>query len=117
MSVFQRYRIDPGGRKVALYFTGWKRAGENLADVLKQRAAELEAPIQMCDAFVAELAELIETLLAECRYVLESLGAVYGFNAGAKDFGLTPEERLKFHQTHSGPVMEDMRQWMEAQFA
>jgi len=37
-----------GGWKIALYFTGWKHAGENLADVLKQRAAELDAPIQMC---------------------------------------------------------------------
>src|SRR5271168_5225829 len=35
---------------IALYFTGWKHAGENLADVLKQRAADLKAPIQMCDA-------------------------------------------------------------------
>jgi transposase len=34
--------------RIALYFTGWKHAGENLADVLKQRAAELKAPIQMC---------------------------------------------------------------------
>jgi transposase len=38
------------GRKVALYFTGRQHAGENLADVLKQRAAELAGPIQMCDA-------------------------------------------------------------------
>jgi hypothetical protein len=39
-----------GGWKIALYFTGWKHAGENLADVLRRRAAELDAPIQMCDA-------------------------------------------------------------------
>ena len=39
-----------GGRKIALYFTGWKHAGENLADVLRWRAAELDVPIQMCDA-------------------------------------------------------------------
>jgi len=125
-----------GGWKIALYFTGWKHAGENLADVLKQRAAELEAPIQMCDALSRNSPKLIETLLAnclahgrrqftevaesfpgECRYVLESLGAVYGFDAEAKDLGLTPEERLTFHQTHSAPVMESLRQWMENQFA
>ena len=40
--------ICAGGWKIALFFTGWKHAGENLADVLKARAAELEAPIQMC---------------------------------------------------------------------
>jgi transposase len=125
-----------GGWKIALYFTGWKHAGENLADVLKQRAAELKAPIQMCDALSRNSPKLIETVLAnclahgrrqftevadsfpdECLYVLESLGAVYGFDAEAKDLGLAPEERLQFHQTHSAPVMEDLRQWMEAQFA
>ena len=122
--------------RIALYFTGWKHAGENLADVLKQRAAELKAPIQMCDALSRNSPKLIETLLAnclahgrrqftevadsfpdECRYVLESLGAVYGFDAEAKDLGLTAEERLMFHQMHSAPVMEDLRQWMETQFA
>ena len=35
-------------RRVALYFTGRQHAGENLADVLHKRAAELSAPIQMC---------------------------------------------------------------------
>jgi transposase len=37
-----------GGWKIALYFSGWKHAGENLADVLKQRAPGLAPPIQMC---------------------------------------------------------------------
>ena len=38
------------GRKITLFFSGDKHAGENLGDVLKQRAAELPPPIQMCDA-------------------------------------------------------------------
>jgi hypothetical protein len=54
------------GWKIALYFTGWKHAGENLADVLKQRATESEAPIQMCDALSRNSPKLIETLLANC---------------------------------------------------
>ncbi|MGC8550745.1 MAG: hypothetical protein ACP5M4_13710, partial [Acidobacteriaceae bacterium] len=37
------------GRKIALYFTGSRHAGENLTEVLKQRSAELPSPIQMCD--------------------------------------------------------------------
>ena len=36
--------------RIALYFTGWKHAGGNPADVLKQRAVELATTIQMCDA-------------------------------------------------------------------
>jgi hypothetical protein len=124
-----------GGWKIALYFSGWKHAGENLADVLKQRAPGLAPPIQMCDALSRNSPKLVETLLAnclahgrrqftevadsfpdECRYVLESLGAVYGFDAEAKDRGLTAEERLEFHQAHSVPVMEDLRRWMENRF-
>lgn len=38
------------GQKIALYFTERQHAGENMADVLQQRAAELSPPIQMCDA-------------------------------------------------------------------
>jgi hypothetical protein len=36
------------GGKIALYFTGRQHAGENLAEVLKQRAQHLGPPIQMC---------------------------------------------------------------------
>ena len=124
--------------RIALYFTGWKHAGENLADVLKRRAAELDAPIQMCDALSRNTPKLagVEVLLAnclahgrrqfvevaanfpdECRYVLETLGAVYGFDAEAKRRGFTPEQRLLLHQTNSTPLMDGLREWMEAQFA
>ena len=37
------------GRQIALFFTGVRHAGENLAQVLAHRAADLPAPIQMCD--------------------------------------------------------------------
>jgi transposase len=124
--------------RIALYFTGWKHAGENLADVLKRRAAELDAPIQMCDALSRNTPKLpdVEVLLAnclahgrrqvvdvaanfpeECRYVLETLGAVYRFDAEAKQRGLTAEERLLSHQTNSAPLMDELHEWMEAQFA
>ena len=38
------------GRRIALFFSGRQHAGENLKDVLSQRAKELGPPIQMCDA-------------------------------------------------------------------
>jgi transposase len=52
------------GWKIALYFSGWKHAGENLADVLKQRTPGLAPPVQMCDALSRNSPKLIETLLA-----------------------------------------------------
>ena len=54
--------------RIALYFTGWKHAGENLGEVLKQRARELAPPIQMCDALSRNTPKLegVQTLLANC---------------------------------------------------
>jgi hypothetical protein len=127
------------GQKIALYFTGRQHAGENLAGVLKQRVAELRPPIQMSDALsrnVLKLAggveilvanclahgrrqfvEVVQNFPAECRYVLEMLGQVYGYETEARERGLTPVERLRFHQQHSGPVMEELHGWLEAQLS
>ena len=126
------------GCRIGLFFTGRKHAGENLADVLKQRAAGLEAPIQMCDALSRNLPKLPEKLeiivghcLAharrhfvevtasfpqECRFVLESLGEVYGYDEVARVQCMSPEQRLHFHQEQSGPVMEKLHTWLSAQF-
>jgi transposase len=125
-----------GAWTIALFFTGWKHAGENIAEVLKQRASGLPAPIQMCDALSRNTPKGVETLLAnclahgrrqvvevadnfpeECRYVLETLGSVYHYDALAREQGLSLEERLLFHQEHSGPLMKDLHEWMEAQLA
>jgi len=124
--------------RIALYFTGWKHAGENLADVLKQRSAERDAPIQMCDALSRNAPKLpgVEVLLAnclahgrrqlvdvaanfpeECRYVLETLGKVYQTDAQARERQLSPESRLLLHQKHSGPLLDELHEWMETQFA
>ena len=126
-------------RRTALYFSGRKHAGENLADVLKGRAADLAPAIQMCDALsrnTPKLSEGAELLLAnclahgrrqfvevagsfpeECRHVLETLGHVYGNDALAKQQGLSPEERLRFHQERSGPVMEGLQAWLSEQLS
>src|ERR1700677_546032 len=127
------------GQRIALYFTGRQHAGENLRDVLQHRVAELGAPIQMCDALsrnTPKLSDGTEILLANClahgrrqfvevatnfpepcRYVLEMLGDVYRNDAEARTGKLRPAERLEFHQQHSGPVMQQLHQWLEAQFA
>jgi hypothetical protein len=128
-----------GGRRIAVYFTGRQHAGENAAGLLRQRAAELPPPIYMCDALSRNQPKLgpgVQLLLAlclahgrrqfvdvagsfpeECRYVLETLGEVYGNDAEARRLGLTAAERLAFHQQHSGPLMDDLEKWFEQQFA
>ncbi len=122
------------GHKIALFFSGRQHAGENLRDVLTQRAAGLPPPIQMCDALSRNLPGDLETILAhclahgrrqfvdvagsfpeECRHVLESLRVVYHNDAIARAQNLSPEERLHFHQAESGPTMEELHAWLTQQ--
>jgi transposase len=122
------------GRKIALFFTGRQHAGENLAEVLKRRAAQLPMPIQMSDALSRNAPHPIKLLVAHClahgrrlfvkitpnfpepcRHVLESLGEVYHQDQVARERGLSRVERLHHHQQYSKPVMDDLHQWLEAQ--
>ena len=122
------------GRTIALYFTGWKHAGENLADVFRLRAADLPVPIQMCDGLSHNVSKEFSTLLAnclpharrkfveiidafpdECRTVIRTLRDVYRNDALAKERGLSKEERLLLHQADSGPIMDQLRTWLNEQ--
>ena len=123
------------GRRIALFFTGRKHAGENLRDVLAQRAKELGPPIQMCDPLALNMpadlntilsnclahgrrqfADVAESFYHECRHVLEALKVVYENDAVARRDQLSPEARLQFHQAHSRPVLDDLHAWMKRQF-
>jgi transposase len=119
--------------RIALFFSGKQHAGENLDQVLRQRAADLPPPIQMCDALSRNLPKELATIVANClahgrrqfvdvserfpdetRYVLEALEAVYRNDARTRQ--MTAEERLAFHQAESGPVMDQLRTWLSRQF-
>ncbi len=123
------------GRKIALFFSGRQHAGENLTDVLSQRAETLGAPIQMCDALSRNLPAELETIVAhclahgrrqfvevaerfpeECCHVLESLAVIYRNDAIARQRNLSPESRLDFHRAESGPTMEELHVWLVRQF-
>jgi transposase len=122
------------GCRIAMFFTGHKHAGENLADVLKHRASELSAPIQMSDALSRNIPKAFETLVAnclvhgrrnfvdvfenfpsECQYVLELLAKVYKHDAITRQYSLSDDDRLHLHQVESGPVMKELKDWMTAE--
>ena len=78
---------------------------------------KLEILVGNCTAHARRhFVEVTANFPEPCRFVLESLGEVYGYDAQAEEQGLSPEERLRFHQEHSGPVMEKLHVWLRAQF-
>jgi transposase len=122
------------GHRVALFFSGRRHAGENLAKVLKHRAEQLPPPIQMCDALSRNFPGELQTILAHClaharrrfvdvydrfpepcRHLLESLAVVYRNDAVARERELSPEARLHFHQEASRPAMEQLHDWLTRQ--
>jgi len=124
-----------GGMRMALFFSGRRHAGENLSEVLKHRAEELDAPLHMCDGLSRNLPKELETILAnciahgrrhfveiydrfseECGHVIKTLKVVYRHDKVARERGMSPEERLAHHQAHSKPVMDDLGQWLQRQF-
>ncbi|MBF0433477.1 MAG: IS66 family transposase [Fibrobacteria bacterium] len=123
------------GRKIALFFTGGKHAGENMAQFLENRHSCLDPPIQMCDALSRNTSEDFKTILAnclthgrrnfvtvaddfpdECHHVLETLGDVYHYDAITAEESMTPNQRLLFHQANSGHLMKKLRYWLQEQF-
>ena len=118
------------GIRIALFFTGRKHAGENLATVLAEREVELRAPIQMSDALARNVPKDFETIVSncmsharrpyvdvvesfpeECRFVLETLAGVFKNDATAHKERMSPQERLELHRRESLPLMAKLRLW------
>jgi transposase len=122
------------GHRVALFFSGRRHAGENLAEVLKLRAEQLPPPIQMCDALSRNLPGELQTIVAnclaharrqfvdvydrfpeQCCHLLETLAVVYRNDASARERQLSTEARLQWHQEASGPTMLQLHDWLTRQ--
>jgi len=123
-----------GNRQIALFYTGRKHAGENMADLLKKRQAHLPLPIQMCDGLSRNTSEAFKAILAnclshgrrrfvevavnfpeQCRYVLETLAQVYKNDEISKERKMTPGQRLSYHQQTSSRRMKDLKNWLDEQ--
>lgn len=120
---------------IALFMTGRKHAGENLRDVLDERDGRLPAPVMMSDGLdhnapkgheVVEakclqharkhVVEEKDNFPEQCGHVLAELKKVFKNEQHCKRRGVEGEERRRYHQEHSGPVMAKLRKWIEEQF-
>jgi len=124
------------GKHIALFYSGRKHAGENLARLLTARDLDRGPPILMSDALnrnvpkghaVVEanctaharrgIVDQYPNFPTECRHVLELLRVVFSVDALCKQYGLSPEQRLLVHQRESQPVVDELREWMTSQLA
>jgi hypothetical protein len=119
---------------IALFFSGRKHAGENLAALLKERNRTLQPPIHMADGLdrnaptdhqvVASnclahgrrhIVGEVENFPIECRHVLDALRVVFKIEKTCTENALSPKQRLELHQQESGPVMSGLQTWLRAQ--
>ncbi|MDQ3258365.1 MAG: IS66 family transposase [Acidobacteriota bacterium] len=122
-----------GAQQIALYRSGRRHAGENMAVLLAKRPPEMAPPIQMSDALAAnwtgeferivakclaharrQFIELEAAFPAACGRVLDALAEVYRRDAATKR--MTDEARLGYHRAHSGAVMRHLSEWIAQQF-
>ncbi len=121
-------------KKINLFFTGNRHAGENLDRLLEQRSADLPYMIKMSDALSnnnTKEALTIDCLClthgrrnfkdAEvdkkdftepCNHAIKLIGKIYHYDSITKKEKMTVDERILFHQKKSIPVLKKLRRWM-----
>jgi transposase len=128
--------VQVGERRICLYYTGRRHAGENLEELLTQRELERGKPLVMSDALSSNKAEeaglirchclahgrrkfseLEEDFPLESAVVVEALKAVYDHDEQAREEQLSAQERLAYHQTYSAPILTRLKTWLEEQTA
>ena len=126
--------VQVGKRRICLYYTGRRHAGENLEALLTKRDPGRGKPLVMSDALSSNNAE--ETMLIRCHclaharrqfsdladdfpaesgVVVDALKLIYEHDDEARKQGLSAQERLVYHQTYSEPVFTALKTWLEEQ--
>jgi transposase len=128
--------VQVGERWICLYYTGRRHAGENLERLLAQREPGRGKPLVMSDALSSNSAEetglirchclahgrrkfseLDDTFPAESAVVVNALKLVFDHDEYARAEQLTAQERLAYHRCKSGPIMKQLKRWLEQQTA
>ena len=128
--------VQVGARRICLYYTGRRHAGENLAALLRKREPDRGKPVVMSDALSSnnaeeatlirchclahgrrKFSELDEAFPAESAVVVNALKDVFDHDEDARVEQLTAQARLAYHQRKSGPIMRKLKRWLERQTA
>ena len=128
--------VQVGERRICFYYTGRRHAGENLEALLRKREPERGKPLVMSDALSSnnaeedalirchclahgrrKFSELEEVFPAESAVVVNALKDVFDHDEYARAEQLSAQERLAYHQRESGPIMTQLKRWLEQQTA
>jgi hypothetical protein len=128
--------VQVGERRICLYYTGRRHAGENLEALLRKREPGREKPLVMSDALSSnnaeegglirchclahgrrKFSELTDDFPVESAVVVDALQLVYDHDEQAREKHLSPQERLLYHQTYSEPILTTLKTWLEEQTA
>lgn len=118
-----------------VFVTDNQTAGKSAVPFLELRDPELPIPYLMCDALTANIPEKISSdLYILCYCLVHARRQFYELPDGYDDLAeqvmgligkiydheyqtqkMMAEERLKFHQQHSAPLMEELKAYLTAQ--
>jgi transposase len=126
--------VQVGDRRICLYYTGRRHAGENLDALLMKRDPGRGKPLVMSDALSSnhaaedtlirchclahgrrQFSDLADDFPAECAVVVNALKLIYDHEDEAREQGLNVQERLGYHQAYSAPVFTTLKTWLEQQ--
>jgi transposase len=118
---------------ITAYFTGRRHAGENLDKLLHERPEELSVVIEACDALTRNNPKNHEVLKAYCNAhnrrnfydllglwpkeavrVLELYASIFYNEKVSLEKKMSWEDRQKYHQEESGPIMEEIKRFCNA---
>lgn len=118
--------------KIALFYNSRRHSGENMERLLAKRQEERGTVIQMCDALSHNVPESFKTLLCNCLshgfrkfkelkefypepclHIIKQLSKVYKADEASRVLNHTPELRLAYHQEHSAPIMNEVREFIQ----
>ena len=132
--------LAQGEHKVVLFFSSRAHAGENFATLIEARDPQLPPITRMADALAANtkgnddqdsdtqeakcnahafrrFRDLLGTHPKEVQHILHLYGKVYDHDEHCKDNGLDDAHRLAYHQQHSEPLMQQLKEYVQTLLA
>jgi transposase len=128
--------VQVGERRICLYDTGRRHAGENLDALLTKREPQRDKPLVMSDALSSnnaeetalircpclahgrrKLSELDEVFPTESAVVVNALKDVFDHEEYARTEQMPAQDRLTYPQRKSGPIMKKLKRWLDRQTA